>query len=499
MKTLLDAEGQGKAKENTRPVDLRKQQRLDVRYHIEHPLTSDRPRKFLEAFAAILQNNPSYVMALDHYIRVQAKCGKCTVECMLYQATGDPNDVPCQRSSLLLDVYKRYFTFWGRLWGGLTGRGDLTDEKLQQMAESVWNCTACRKCTLECPMGIDHGLLTHLARYTLSEIDIAPRALVVSTREQLEGETGNTSGFPLPAILDGLEFLEDDMEEEQGVKLPFPLDVEGADFAFFPAVSDFMMEAETLMGNAAVMTATGASWTIGKQYHDGINYGLFYSDRIWDRVVSKLHDEAKRLNAKAIMIGECGHASRSAKAGVPMFCGGEEALPVINCMEYAYEMWKAGKLKLMPGAIEERVTYHDPCNISRAGWIIDQPRELLKYICKDFVEMTPNREENICCGGGGGTVSIDELRPYRTGLSGKAKAEQIRATGAKYCVAPCANCKKQLKELMEDQKVDCEIVGLHDLLYKAIDYTELKQKQGVTDQAEEQAGEETAASEASSS
>ena len=65
--------------------------------------------------------------------------------------------------------------------------------------------------------------------------------------------------------------------------------------------------------------------------------------------------------------------------------------------------------------------------------------------------MTPNRRDNICCGGGGGTVSMDELRPYRTLVGGKAKAEQIRATGAKYCVAPCANCKKQLRELMEDQ------------------------------------------------
>jgi Fe-S oxidoreductase len=82
--------------------------------------------------------------------------------------------------------------------------------------------------------------------------------------------------------------------------------------------------------------------------------------------------------------------------------------------------------------------------------------------------MTPNRRDNLCCGGGGGTVSIDEIRPYRTGIGGKVKAEQIRATGAKYCIAPCANCKKQLRELMEDQKVDCEIVGLHDLLYKAI-------------------------------
>ncbi len=40
------------------------------------------------------------------------------------------------------------------------------------------------------------------------------------------------------------------------------------------------------MGVAAVMTATGASWTIGTRYFDGINYGLFYSDRMLDRIVS---------------------------------------------------------------------------------------------------------------------------------------------------------------------------------------------------------------------
>ena len=61
------------------------------------------------------------------------------------------------------------------------------------------------------------------------------------------------------------------------------------------------------------------------------------------------------------------------------------------------------------------------------------------------------------------------------------KAEQIRATGAKYCVAPCANCKKQLRELMEDHGIDCQIVGLHDLLYKAIVFDE---------QAERPVGEE---------
>jgi len=85
--------------------------------------------------------------------------------------------------------------------------------------------------------------------------------------------------------------------------------------------------------------------------------------------------------------------------------------------------------------------------------------------------MTPNRTENYCCGGGGGTVSIDEIRAFRTEAMGKRKAGQIRATGAKYVVAPCANCKKQLKEVCEDHGLEeVEVIGLHDLLLKVIDF-----------------------------
>jgi Fe-S oxidoreductase len=85
--------------------------------------------------------------------------------------------------------------------------------------------------------------------------------------------------------------------------------------------------------------------------------------------------------------------------------------------------------------------------------------------------MSPNRTTNYCCGGGGGTVSIDEIRAFRTGLMGKRKAEQIQASGAEIVVAPCANCKKQLREVCEDNGLTgVQVVGLHDLLLKVIDF-----------------------------
>ncbi len=439
-------------------------------YYVEEKAleVSDRPRKFLEAFAGILEHG-SYGLAMDVYTRLSTKCSRCAAACQLHQTTDEDRDIPCMRSELLFKVYRRYFTRAGiakaRVFGGFT----LTDEYLDEMAEEFYRCTACRRCKLTCPMGVDHGLVTHLARWLLAEVDVIPKALLVSVREQLEG-VGNTSAIPVIALRDTCEFLEEEFEEEYGVTgIKFPIDKEETEFVFFPAVSDYLLEPDTLMGNAAVMHVTGGSWTIGTGNFDGINYGLFYSDRMMEKIVQNEVAEVKRLKGKKILVGECGHATRSAWFA-ETFCG-EDAPEVVNCLQYAHQQYKAGKIPLKAEKIKEKVTYHDPCNIARSGRIIEEPRELLRAICDDFVEMTPNRTENYCCGGGGGTVSIDEIREFRTTLMGKRKADQIRATGAEIVVSPCANCKKQLKEVCEDNDLaDVQVVGLHDLLLKVIDF-----------------------------
>ena len=441
---------------------------IPVKYFIEPVPPMDRPRRFLEVFAAILKHS-HYRYVLDHFARVAAKCGMCAVECPVYQTTGITTDVPCARSGLLLDVYRRHFTAEGRIMARLTAARPLENADIDAMTEAFYRCTACRRCNLQCPMGLDHGLITHLGRYILSEMGIVPKALAVSVREQLVGKSGNTSGIPAPALLDTLSFLEEDLKEKFGLDIKLPTDVEGAEYVFFPAVSDYLLEPDVLMGQAAVFHATGDSWTIGTGYFDGINYGLFYNDRFLEDIVHKEVAECRRLKAKKMLIGECGHASRTAKAFVPTY-GGENPPPVINILEYTDRAIQEGKLKLNPDVIKDRVTYHDPCNYARSGWIIEQPRRIIRSFIKDFVEMEPHGKENYCCGGGGGTVSIDEMRGFRTLIGGKRKAEQLRATGAKYVIAPCANCKKQLKEVIEDHKLDIELIGLHDLILRAIEF-----------------------------
>jgi len=438
-------------------------------YHIEKPLVSDRVKHFLNTFEVILKHT-NYAAILDMYSRSSTKCGRCSVTCPVYQVTQDPRDIPCYRTHILLDIYQRYFTVGGWIKSFVSGNKAVDESEIDYLINSLYRCTACRRCTIECAMGIDHALITHIGRYILSEMRMPPQALQVASREQLEGKSGNTSAVPVNALLNNVEFLEEEIEEEKGLSVKFPVDKTNVDYFFVCPVSDYLMEADTLMGNALTMYAMGEAdnWTLGTGNYDAINYGLFYNDWILERNIQRLITEAKRLKAKYILIGECGHASRSAKYFVPVF-GGEDPIPVINCVELAYNKFREGKLNLSKHSIKERLTYHDPCNISRSGWIVDQPREILNYIASDFVEMTPNKTMNYCCGGGGGTVSIDEMHEFRMEIGGRLKAEQLKQTKADIVVAPCANCKKQLRELINYYDLPMEVKGLHDLLYQAID------------------------------
>ena len=438
-------------------------------YYMEKYDQGDRVSKFLEAFAAVLHYT-DYKSLLDSYCTTTAKCNRCAVACPIYLTTGNPKDIPCYKTNILLDVYKRYFTLGG--WFGSrfsADRFELTEDMIDEMLDLFYRCTACRRCTRECPMGVDHGLLTRLGRYILSLIGIVPKALQVSVREQLEGETHNTSKIPKEAMLNTLDFLSEELEDITGVKMDFPVDQENREYVFFCAVSDYLLEPDTLMGNAAVLYASGDwdKWTIGTGNFDGINYGLFYSDWHLEKIIQQLISEVDRLNGKKMLIGECGHASRSAHDFVPVY-GGKDPYPVLNFMEYTLDCIRKGKIKLDPDIITEKVTYHDPCNIARSGWIVDQPREIIKSFCRNYVEMTPGGMDNFCCGGGGGLVSVDEIHDYRMEIGGRVKAEQIRKTGAEIVISPCANCKKQLKELVEYYELPCQVVGLHDLILKAI-------------------------------
>jgi Fe-S oxidoreductase len=317
-------------------------------------------------------------------------------------------------------------------------------------------------------MGVDNSLITRAGRVCLSAAGMVPNNFRLSVESQLRGPTKNTSAIPEKAFIDTIEFLNEEMQELTGLPIEFPMNQKGADFLFVAPVSDYIMEADTLMGNAMTFYAAGANWTIATGAgSDSINYGLFYDDRWLKEIIEQLHDVVKELGVKKLVIGECGHATKAQKVFAEYF-GGRLPFEIKNVAEITAEYIREGKLRLDPSRNQDLVTLHDPCNQSRMGGLSDKLRYVLKSAVTHFVEMHPSGDENYCCGGGGGTVGFEEIHDFRMEVGGRKKVEQLRETGAKLLAAPCANCKKQLRELVDYHKLDMEVVGIHDLVAKAL-------------------------------
>jgi Fe-S oxidoreductase len=94
--------------------------------------------------------------------------------------------------------------------------------------------------------------------------------------------------------------------------------------------------------------------------------------------------------------------------------------------------------------------------------------EDLRYVVKkvvgeeNFIDMTPNRSNNYCCGGGGGFLQAglpEARREY-----GRLKSDQIIKTGAAYAITPCHNCHAQIHDLSEHYEGGWHTVHLWTLI-----------------------------------
>jgi len=136
-------------------------------------------------------------------------------------------------------------------------------------------------------------------------------------------------------------------------------------------------------------------------------------------------------------------------------------------LPYKDEYIREGRIQLDPSRNKEVITLHDPCNLVRLGGIIEEQRYILKHAVTNFIEMTPNREKNFCCGGGGGQLAMSRFSDRRL-EAGKTKAEQIQKTGAKIVVAPCHNCIDQIMELNKRYKLDIQVKTVSEIVADAL-------------------------------
>ena len=126
---------------------------------------------------------------------------------------------------------------------------------------------------------------------------------------------GNNLGLPGPALADTLEGLEEDVKEETGADVRFPLDEKGAEVLLVTPSADFFAEphVDSLIGYAKVFHAAGIRWTLSSHASEAGNFGLFIGNyEQLQKIALRIREAALDLGVKRIVVGECGHAWRVA-------------------------------------------------------------------------------------------------------------------------------------------------------------------------------------------
>ncbi|UCD70918.1 MAG: (Fe-S)-binding protein [Syntrophobacterales bacterium] len=117
-----------------------------------------------------------------------------------------------------------------------------------------------------------------------------------------------------------------------------------------------------------------------------------------------------------------------------------------------------------------RATYHDPCHLGRMLGVFDEPREILRHLGIQLVEMENYRYFSTCCGGGGGVNAVD---PDLSIEIAKNRARDAIGVGVEIITTVCPTCEPTLLRaagrLAGEVGTFVDVQGLWDLLDKALD------------------------------
>lgn len=117
-----------------------------------------------------------------------------------------------------------------------------------------------------------------------------------------------------------------------------------------------------------------------------------------------------------------------------------EGVEVLHYTQFIKRLADEGKLKLTAG--DERIVYHDPCELGRGCGVYKEPREVLAQV-GTLVKAAKEGDESICCGGSLGSLTLDSRDRAKITESSVAN---LLANNPQTIVTACPLCLKTFSE-----------------------------------------------------
>jgi Fe-S oxidoreductase len=266
----------------------------------------------------------------------------------------------------------------------------------QVAMETLWSCRTCMACVEICPVAVEHvPIIVQMRRKLVEEGAMDP--LLTKTLQTIH-KTGNSFG---------------ESKRKRGAwgkSLPFKIKdarKEPVDVLWF--VGDYA----SFDPRNQKVTQTFAALL----HEAGVDFGILYDGE------SNAGNDVRRVGEEGLYEVLAGaniaalegasfktivttdpHSYNTIRNEYPDFGGSYQ---IQHYTSFVKDLFAAGKLTVTR-PLKLRTTFHDPCHLGRFNKGYEAPREVLRLLGCEIVEMGRCRDNSFCCGAGGGRIWIPD-------------------------------------------------------------------------------------------
>ena len=167
------------------------------------------------------------------------------------------------------------------------------------------------------------------------------------------------------------------------------------------------------------------------------------------------------------IVTACPHCFNTLKNEYPDLGGNYE---VVHHTQFLKTLLEEGRLKVEGGKFKgKRITYHDPCYLGRANGEYEAPRDLLKKLEVELIEMKRCKSKGLCCGAGGAQMFKEaETGDKEIFIERTEEALEIKPS---IIAAGCPFCNTMLTDGVKfnNKQEDTQVLDIAEMIANAED------------------------------
>ncbi len=320
-------------------------------------------------------------------------------------------------------------------------------------ADSLWACTSCSACVIECPVQVDPlAAVIDLRRALVGVGEIrgsgqhALRALSV---------TGNPWGLP----------REERFAWAGGLDVPTVAEAGQFDVLLWVGCAGSYDRGGRRVTQAMVriLRTAGVRFAVlGDQERCTGDPARRIGDEFTFRDLASANIQALDSAGVERIVTACPHCFNTLRNEYPEVGGRYE---VQHHSRFIADLIRSGRLALN-GRGQGAVVYHDACYLGRNNGEYEAPRDLLKAGGTRLIEASRFREQGFCCGGGGGRMWMEESVGTRINAE---RWKQLKVPRADRVAVACPFCKTMLQDAARGEHSPIPVEDIAELVAKELD------------------------------